>query len=266
MRTISLSARPRRRVRRPSSSAHSTRTWAAEAEAATAGAARGTTPTDTTLCRTSFIDGQQLSYSAAGYSNAGNGSGPTDGCVGQTVATSGWSSFSDRFLATPLTGTIWVSALVNLAEAQNIAIGLHSRLHRREQHLHRPQRRQSGHDELLLPAVQCAGHGQSQHDLSAAGRDQHQLQRQLRQSELLVQSEPLRRAERAGRADARRERPRRLRPRVPGRGRARGPQLHRRRFQPDRLDPHQQRPDVRLCECDQPGAGKRQSGGRLLQQ
>ena len=72
---------------------------------------------------TSFMVGQQLSYSAAGYSNTGNGSGPTDGSVGQAAATSGWTNFSDRLLATPLTGTIWVSALVNRDEAQNIAIG-----------------------------------------------------------------------------------------------------------------------------------------------
>ena len=73
---------------------------------------------------TSYMDGQQLSYSAAGYSNTGNGSGPTDGSVGQTAATSDWTNFSDRLLTTPLTGTIWVSALVNRDEAQNIAIGL----------------------------------------------------------------------------------------------------------------------------------------------
>ncbi|HEX7010548.1 MAG TPA: hypothetical protein VF184_11230 [Phycisphaeraceae bacterium] len=64
-----------------------------------------------------YVPGTQLTYTAAGYSNAGNESGPDDGAAVYGGGTAG--SIVRRGVGEfpGLGGTIWVSALVRISEA-----------------------------------------------------------------------------------------------------------------------------------------------------
>ena len=69
-----------------------------------------------------YVAGASLSFSNPGYSNAGNLTGSADGTAGELTGASSPSSVTYRQFATPLTGTIWVSALARIDSPNDAAL------------------------------------------------------------------------------------------------------------------------------------------------